>query len=72
MVSGRMAGAFLEIRVADDGIGIDGEFLPYVFDRFRQIIDAGKITDGVKAKKQKQKKKVVKKKAKGGKKSAKR
>jgi carbamoyl-phosphate synthase small subunit len=44
----------------------------FVFDRFKQIIDAGKITDGVKAKKQKQKKKVVKKKAKGGKKSAKR
>ncbi len=36
MVSGRIAGHFLEIRVADDGIGIDGEFLPYVFDRFRQ------------------------------------
>ena len=36
MVSGRIAGTFLEIRVADDGIGIDGEFLPYVFDRFRQ------------------------------------
>ncbi|HEY7508126.1 MAG TPA: glutamine-hydrolyzing carbamoyl-phosphate synthase small subunit [Nitrososphaera sp.] len=45
----------------------------FVFDRFKQIIDAGKITDGVKAKKQKQKKKAVKKKAKkGGKKSAKR
>ena len=36
IVSGRIAGTFLEIRVADDGIGIDGEFLPYVFDRFRQ------------------------------------
>lgn len=45
----------------------------FVFDRFKQIIDAGKITDGVKTKKQKHKKKAAKKRAsKGGKKSAKR
>jgi PAS domain S-box-containing protein len=25
-----------EIRVSDNGIGIDGEFVPYVFERFRQ------------------------------------
>ena len=25
-----------EIRVTDNGIGIDADFLPYVFDRFRQ------------------------------------
>jgi CheY-like chemotaxis protein len=26
----------VEIKVSDDGQGIDGKFLPYVFDRFRQ------------------------------------
>ena len=36
MVSGRVIGRQMEIRVADDGIGIEGEFLPHVFDRFRQ------------------------------------
>jgi len=30
------AGAHAEIRVSDSGIGIDAQFLPYVFDRFRQ------------------------------------
>ncbi|HKP11394.1 MAG TPA: ATP-binding protein, partial [Blastocatellia bacterium] len=29
-------GAHVEIKVSDSGIGIDGQFLPYVFDRFRQ------------------------------------
>ena len=27
---------FLEIRIADSGMGISPEFMPYVFDRFRQ------------------------------------
>ena len=33
-------GASIELRVTDNGIGIAPEFLPYVFDRFRQA-DAG-------------------------------
>jgi PAS domain S-box-containing protein len=32
----RRAGAQAELSVADDGIGIRPEFLPHVFDRFRQ------------------------------------
>jgi signal transduction histidine kinase/ActR/RegA family two-component response regulator len=32
----RKAGASVQITVIDDGIGISPDFLPYVFDRFRQ------------------------------------
>ncbi len=35
-VSLRGNGAFAEVTVTDQGIGIDPEFLPFVFDRFRQ------------------------------------
>ncbi|HKY04176.1 MAG TPA: CHASE domain-containing protein [Blastocatellia bacterium] len=35
-VAVRRAGAVLEIEVTDSGQGIDRDFLPFVFDRFRQ------------------------------------
>jgi len=37
------AGSAIEIRVEDSGIGIDPEFLPHVFERFRQA-DSGRTT----------------------------
>ena len=36
VVAVRPAGAAVAVSVKDSGIGIDQEFLPYVFDRFRQ------------------------------------
>ena len=35
-VTGRLSGGEYEIRVRDSGKGIEAEFLPHVFDRFRQ------------------------------------
>ena len=32
----QQSGSFLEIRIDDSGMGISADFLPYVFDRFRQ------------------------------------
>ncbi|MFL6216147.1 MAG: ATP-binding protein [Blastocatellia bacterium] len=40
------AGALAEIKVSDSGIGIDAQFLPYVFDRFRQADSSMTRTHG--------------------------
>ncbi len=32
----KQSGPFLEIRISDSGVGISAEFLPHVFERFRQ------------------------------------
>ena len=42
----RRDGAHAEIEVSDSGIGIDGPFLPYVFDRFRQADSSTTRTHG--------------------------
>jgi len=33
-VTGRLLGTWLELVIADEGSGIEAEFLPYIFDRF--------------------------------------
>jgi signal transduction histidine kinase/CheY-like chemotaxis protein len=39
-VDARLTGRFVEVRVADNGSGIDPAFLPHVFERFRQAEDS--------------------------------
>lgn len=39
-------GAYFELSVSDSGIGIDREFLPYVFERFRQADSSTTRTHG--------------------------
>lgn len=47
-VTVRASGEMTEVRVADTGLGIEPEFLPYVFDRFRQSDDtAGREFGGL-------------------------
>ena len=38
-IEATICGASVEVRVADNGSGIDAAFLPFVFDRFRQGVD---------------------------------
>ncbi len=33
-ITGRSAGVWIELEIADEGSGIEAEFLPYIFDRF--------------------------------------
>jgi signal transduction histidine kinase len=40
------ANSYLEIAVSDNGIGISPEFLPHVFDRFRQLDSSTTRTQG--------------------------
>jgi signal transduction histidine kinase len=37
----------IEIRVTDTGVGIPSEFLPYIFDRFRQAENSSKTRSGL-------------------------
>jgi PAS domain S-box-containing protein len=39
-------GRFIRIRVSDSGCGIEAEFLPYAFDRFRQAEPSGSRSHG--------------------------
>ena len=38
-IEATICGAFVEVRVSDNGSGIDSAFLPFVFERFRQGAD---------------------------------
>jgi signal transduction histidine kinase len=42
----RCGNSAVELEIADTGIGIAADFLPYVFDRFRQGDDKGSKLQG--------------------------
>jgi signal transduction histidine kinase len=45
-VDTHVAGAMVEVRVTDSGVGIEADFLPHVFDRFRQADSTSTRTYG--------------------------
>jgi CheY-like chemotaxis protein/anti-sigma regulatory factor (Ser/Thr protein kinase) len=45
-VTASVTNGFLEVKIADSGVGIEPEFLPFVFERFRQASTARRRESG--------------------------